>query len=587
MTERTAHKLRLNGPILALLFILGLAAIDLAYLPALNSSLFFVDDNALIEAPQVTSEADWEGLKTIFSVGLSPDYYPIRDLSYLLDFQLFEKNWAKWKAHNLVLFNELILIVLFALILMGIPPALAVPASLVWGVHPIHAEMVGWLSARKDLLAFVYAGYAFLCFHFAVKRSSNRFFLLSFLFFGLSLFSKASFCLLPILLLFYPVRQKIWSWVLVLTGLAAAAFQSWFYSNVTDMGFPYGWKVRFQAALAAFGKYWGGLIFSSWNVVNTDNYGDWLANNQGLIVPGFFIFALLSTLALYYFYKRKKIYFLPLAGFFILYLPTSGILFPHRNFYSVRYFEVPLLLLYIGVIYAIYQVWLAENKKALLATTLMLTALYLGFLPLAQEEGYVWTETSSVYRKASQDQPRSILLKGILYQSLLDDYNRENSDHWLLRPIIENLETELANACEKTDQNLSSCINFLVKRYDAASPQNPKLVAERLGRYKKALELAWPSQNWGRYYDLMAELKTGVVPDSKKMEEWRKSLRYVQTSYPRGTYWATECFLKGPAAANAVLEDYYRRHLLNRGDITLFLSINVHPKLRATLNKCI
>src|SRR5689334_17809938 len=104
----TQFSLRTKITLILVLFA-GILCIDLAYLPSVNNKLFPTDDNALAEAPQILDRFDRRMLKTVFTIGSQIDYYPIRDLSYAVDYQLFSKQWDKWKLHNLFLLNEIIL----------------------------------------------------------------------------------------------------------------------------------------------------------------------------------------------------------------------------------------------------------------------------------------------------------------------------------------------------------------------------------------------------------------------------------------------------------------------------------------------
>jgi hypothetical protein len=55
---------------------------------------------------------------------------------------------------------------------LGIPAILAVLGALVFAVHPIHTEVVAWLSARKDLVSLIFIVLAFLAWLWARAAST-------------------------------------------------------------------------------------------------------------------------------------------------------------------------------------------------------------------------------------------------------------------------------------------------------------------------------------------------------------------------------------------------------------------------------
>src|SRR4051812_21513949 len=76
----------------------------IAYLPALSAPLFSTDDQSLLMIPQFQPPITFETIRTLFKVGAHIDYYPIRDLSYLIDKVMWPKSWAAARLHQILLF---------------------------------------------------------------------------------------------------------------------------------------------------------------------------------------------------------------------------------------------------------------------------------------------------------------------------------------------------------------------------------------------------------------------------------------------------------------------------------------------------
>jgi len=105
---------------------------------------------------------------------LGAEYLPVRDLSNMLDFRLFGLEPAGYRLGNWLL-HGIAAALAFALLLeiLGSPTA-ALAGALLWAVHPMHAEVVAWASARKDLLNAVFALLAAVLHVRASRTGSER-----------------------------------------------------------------------------------------------------------------------------------------------------------------------------------------------------------------------------------------------------------------------------------------------------------------------------------------------------------------------------------------------------------------------------
>ena len=62
----------------------GFCFLLLIYAPGIPEPFFIIDDQLLIQAPQI-QHFSLAALKSIFTLGNNVDFYPLRDLSYVLD----------------------------------------------------------------------------------------------------------------------------------------------------------------------------------------------------------------------------------------------------------------------------------------------------------------------------------------------------------------------------------------------------------------------------------------------------------------------------------------------------------------------
>src|SRR5207249_4680607 len=126
------------------------------------------------------------------------DYYPIRDLSFLLDVQLFKNKPISFRTHEILLMFLLVISLYLILLELKVTKEAAFLIVSVWAINPAHCEMLIWITGRKDMLALVFGGVAVLFFLIGLRTKQNRYFVLAISSFVLSLFSKSTLTSLPL-----------------------------------------------------------------------------------------------------------------------------------------------------------------------------------------------------------------------------------------------------------------------------------------------------------------------------------------------------------------------------------------------------
>lgn len=130
----------------------------LFYGKILSFEFVILDDPTLVLENQLLQQQNFE----IFSQILNPfalrkqlgtEYLPLRDLSYVVDGYFWDKNPVGFHLTNLLLFalSVALLFCFFSRLPFARPVAFL--ATLLFILHPIHAESIAWISARKDVLA--------------------------------------------------------------------------------------------------------------------------------------------------------------------------------------------------------------------------------------------------------------------------------------------------------------------------------------------------------------------------------------------------------------------------------------------------
>ncbi len=171
-------------------------AIGLAYLPALHAG-FVWDDQPLITANPLLRS--FSGLAEIWSGARTADYFPITNTVFWIEYHLFDGHAGGYHAFNVFLQAANAFLVWAVLRRLKIPGAWL--AGLIFGIHPVHAESVVWISELKNLLSMFFYLLSLLCFFEIEERRILRgaiAYVASLLFFLLALLSKTQVVFLPV-----------------------------------------------------------------------------------------------------------------------------------------------------------------------------------------------------------------------------------------------------------------------------------------------------------------------------------------------------------------------------------------------------
>jgi len=184
-------------------------AVGLAYLPALRAG-FVWDDEPLITANPLLQS--FSGLAEIWWGARTADYFPLTNTIFWIESHLFGGHAAGYHALNILLQSANALLVWAVLRRLEIPGAWL--AGLIFGIHPVHAESVAWISELKNLLSMFFFLVSLLCFFEIEERrifSGSVAYVASLFFFLLALLSKTQVVFLPVVLLLCAWWRRKWA----------------------------------------------------------------------------------------------------------------------------------------------------------------------------------------------------------------------------------------------------------------------------------------------------------------------------------------------------------------------------------------
>ncbi len=180
----------------ALIIILLISFI--AYLPVLHNGFVNWDDNGyIINNPLIYSF----NLKDFFSQNVMGNYHPFTILTLALEYHFFGLESTGYHTVNLLLHLLNVILVFYTVFLISENAGVALVASLLFGIHPMHVESVAWASELKDLLytCFFLASYFFYLKY--LKDLKKKYYVIALFLFLVSLLSKAMAASLPLILL--------------------------------------------------------------------------------------------------------------------------------------------------------------------------------------------------------------------------------------------------------------------------------------------------------------------------------------------------------------------------------------------------
>jgi len=186
------------------LLIIVLMVTFFAFMPTLSNKFIETwDDGVYVTENTLITQLNWETVKGCFTTQKNGTYVPIPLLSFALEYKLFGLNPLPYHVNNLLLHLLCTALVFFILKLLRLPVLYAAMGAMLFGIHPMRVETVAWVTERKDLLFSVFYLSAIITYikFILTEERKLKFFLLTLLFFVLSLFSKIQAVSLPLSLL--------------------------------------------------------------------------------------------------------------------------------------------------------------------------------------------------------------------------------------------------------------------------------------------------------------------------------------------------------------------------------------------------
>jgi len=200
-----------------ILSVFGACAIIFTYRPALQSQAIFFDDEEYVFSNRLVSNPSFNSVGTFFTEILEPStvrgyYQPVSMTSLMIDYALGGRADRQFIFHLtslcLHIFNTLLVVVLFYLLFDRFWPAFIV--GLLFGLHPLNADSVVWISDRKTVLSGLFVLSSLVFYLLYVRSRKIAFYIPSLCAYVLSVLSKPTTVMLPFLFVlidFWPLKR--------------------------------------------------------------------------------------------------------------------------------------------------------------------------------------------------------------------------------------------------------------------------------------------------------------------------------------------------------------------------------------------
>jgi protein O-mannosyl-transferase len=353
------------------------------------------------------------------------NWLPITWLSHMLDVELFGAWAGGHHATNLAL-HALATALLFALLIAATRDPL--PSALVaalFALHPLHVEVVAWVSQRKELLSTVFGLLAALSYVGWARRGGALRYAGVLIAFAAALASKAMLVTLPFVLLlldYWPLRRA-WTRQLIfeklpLFALSAAACAVAFASqqiarvNAPDVAFP----LRLANAAVAYARY---LALAFWpnglSILYPHPYAPELGGEPySFAAVAAACAGLVAITAVALRARTRRYLAVGWLWFLGTLVPVIGLVQIGPQGMADRYSYVPLVGVFIAVAWGARDAvaWLAARRRvALVAFAAAVALCALGAAGVASHaRARVWRNSEALYLASLAATPRNPVL---------------------------------------------------------------------------------------------------------------------------------------------------------------------------------
>jgi len=179
-----------------------------SYYNAIDNQFIWDDEFLILKDSTIK---DWGNLASIFTKGVIDDsalnsvgaYRPLQTLSFMADYSIWRYCAEGYHFTSLMCHIFTVISLYFLIVNLFGDRILAGLASLVYSLHPLHVEAVGYISGRSDIISAFFVINAFNSYLLYEKKGKIVHAFMTVILFAMALFSRENSIIFPVIILSY------------------------------------------------------------------------------------------------------------------------------------------------------------------------------------------------------------------------------------------------------------------------------------------------------------------------------------------------------------------------------------------------
>lgn len=325
-------------------------------------------------------------------------YRPVVSSTYAIDYAIWEFNPFGYHLTNVIM--HIINVLLFYALLLLMFEKFKSPykdyiiliAALIFAVHPIHTEVVAWVSGRTDGLACTFFFASFIYYLKYSKGPSNKNLALALFFYLLSLFSKEMAITLPAVIILYDMiinrsefkgllkkRYVIYGSLIMISGLFMLLRWYALRTVVPRMTYYYFYEkdtiTTILTMLQTVPLYFRLSIAPYGMLYHYSGYMPDISSIMEFRALYAIAFIVIMVGAAVYFIKKAPYVAYAILIFFVTLLPVMNIV-PTMNFMADRFLYIPSMFLSIIIAAVLFRYFTKKTYNLVMGLTAIVLMLF-------------------------------------------------------------------------------------------------------------------------------------------------------------------------------------------------------------------
>jgi len=366
----------------------------------------FDDPEYVYEVPEINSGLSWHNIAWAFTHWPSTNWFPLKNISLMLDFQLFGFNPGMFHLTNVILHAATTVLLFLALRASTGRTWPSAFVAAIFAIHPLRAESVVWIEERKDVLSGVFFMLTLAAYlHYTRKPSLARYVTMSILF-AAGLLSKPMLVTTPFILLlldYWPLER-----IVGLRTFQTRLFEKFplFALSVADAILSAGGIARAHGAAdqlsfpARVGNAFISYVIYIWQMIWPANLGAFypFPQNGSPVWQPIVAAALLLAITILAFALRKSGPYLLVGWLWYLSMlaPVIGLIQINLQSHADRYTYLPQIGLYIFIGWGIADL-VADRQYPRKIVSVAAIVVILGLAMTARAQAAYWRDSETLW----------------------------------------------------------------------------------------------------------------------------------------------------------------------------------------------